>query len=518
MNDMCPSCGQSISADAPTCIYCGTTLGPATPGARVSTPVPAALGSDDILLDDEAIPPLPELVDIAPPPPPAARKQAHAMSHAATMQAQALAAAPPPPPALALEGEPAGIASGASMPGLQLGSADQGGAMSDPGGLSLDGPGLELASDRPPPRSSMAGDPTAGKQPAEGAEDAAPLAPESVPPPAQTPQDRKRARIESVAGYGPVPTSPLYFAPYFVKVFMRKRVVTQELLQLTKVRKRASQAHVDAMCQVGESLHVRRTDPTLAPLARQFEVISSADSAIDEQAEAGAASRDDALRELDALARRVEAIEVQLKPVQQRMEGLEQQAGTLTRKMTEAEQAATKIDAEIVRINALETPTGEDRARVQQMAAQREQVSQVMARIDAELSPRRQEIDALRGKFNKQRRAADELIGERDSLSEIMGRERDRQAVEAGASRGALREALKALAEVAIEQGLTDQVTALVEKVEKLEAELKRKRQHEGVYRAALSSYDEKAYKQGGIVLVGGTGLVMFSLLVMIFL
>lgn len=331
-------------------------------------------------------------------------------------------------------------------------------------------------------------------------------------------RDVHAERIAAISGYGPAPRSPVYDMPYFVRVYMRKRALADELRQLLAVRKRAERKHEEALCQVGEVLYVHREDPALAPLSRSFQVVAAADADIDRHQFAGAAARRDALDEVERLEKKVDAAEHVMRPLEKLADKLEVQLATRRTRLAEAEAEARRTDAQVQKIREAAERAATDEAQLGFLVSQRDELSTRMAEIEAEIEPRSRELIQVRAKLTRQQAVTDELIAERDQLNDQTDREQRLHQRTAGHARGELRSALRTIGEAAIAQNLVDRAGPQVAQVGEMAVELERKRERVAMFRQALASYDSDAFQRGMYELVGGTAVLMLTLLYQIFI
>lgn len=336
------------------------------------------------------------------------------------------------------------------------------------------------------------------------------------PAPQSDPRAAHRQRLQEINGYGPPPGNLLQIVPYFVRVFLRKRVVADELAQLTGLRQKADAEVDDLACRIGETLYLRRADPHLAALAQHIAVVGQADSQVDvRQAKSDDAQRE-ATRMLEDVHQRLSAAERAGEPIARRREKLEQQAAGIQGRAAAAQEALRKHDYDLQRLKAKKQPSPDDLIAQQRLETQRVKMQGEVQSTELLLQPVRAELKKLDAKQAKHDTALNALEAERRQLEGMIEREQRQHARQAGTARSELNSALRSLAKAAIAKGLVQHVQDAVLRLDKLEADAKRKRAREGLQREALSSFDEAAYRQGMIALVGGTSALFLVVLLQI--
>lgn len=327
---------------------------------------------------------------------------------------------------------------------------------------------------------------------------------------------RRRSKILEIAGYGPRPTSVLYVVPYFVRVFLRRRVVAEELAELAVARKKAESQLADALGEVGGALYVRRADPRLAALGRHAAIVTEAERQVDAGHKHSQLAQQDASSAMSEIARRLEAAQNAAAPVRERGIKLQAKLHQLEQHVAALAQTVQSCEQRIARIQSKKVAEPQDVEVLQGLHAERAEAHGHVQSTQLTMHPIKEELQTVLVKVKKHQQIIAELEAEAERHGKIMERDQARHARQAGDARNALQTALQSLARAAIEQGFGRAVPRLVEAVERREKDVARKREREAVHREALSSYDESAYRRGMLGLVGGTGAVFLTTVLLI--
>lgn len=337
---------------------------------------------------------------------------------------------------------------------------------------------------------------------------------EEEPAPRELTASEKRAlEIARLAAYGPPPANIAGTMGYWVRVTLRKRALDEELAALSAHRKRADDAARDAVAKLGESLHGRRRDPRLATLAKQLEAVSSSEAAIGSVEKAGAQRKENIRRERVQIEGEVKAIESDAAPLREREIELEEQIAEHKANAKRADMQSRRLAQEI---EALRKKPNADPELYAQLRAEREAAHGEMQTLGIQLGPLEDELAVVQDELSIHLSKLSALQQGQQAATTALERAQQTHRVTSGSARGARRDALSALAQFAIDNGLAALVPAELKAVQEAAERRDQKRAEEELLRAATRSFNETAYKQGMMLLVGGTGLLFLSLILVV--
>lgn len=411
-------------------------------------------------------------------------------------------------------------------------------------GPDLDPTGLPHVSSLPPPLELMQAPPT---QPQQGLPQAhalplpsAPLQGElPVPPPAVPADDPHRPSkpdgdadqqeagegreasaspkapdpLAAIHQFGPPPERPWGSLAYFVRVYIRRRVLTDELVERVQARKRA-EARVDELhYRIGETLFMHRNDPRLVALARNFQVVAQADHQVDDRMSTGDEVRRNALAGLEKQQTQIERAKMATEPIRMQEAQLVATEAKLKGQVNQVRAALRKLDQDIKRSTAAGPGSPE---AVQLMAAQAQRQAQEQG-----LSERLQAVTSELGRTrNRLARAEATVAAEQakhEEMNVALARKSVRLTVATGTAREALQRALRSVSEVAIASDLTFLAQGQVDKLQAAQEKVEATRKQEAEHRAAISAFDHEAYDIGQKMLVGGTVVLFLTLVFLVF-
>ncbi len=347
----------------------------------------------------------------------------------------------------------------------------------------------------------------------------------SMPPPrAQAPADavvrpaaaeRNRAQqAQELSGYGATPTKLFQTIPYFVRVMLRKRELDAELASLTLHRKRLDTQADDAMCALAELFYAQRQDPRLKSLNQQLRVVAQSTTQVGAQEAAGARVADQHKRDLDVLLADLQKVESEAVPLRKRESAAQQRADGCKAQIKRNEGLMHKLEAEIKELRSSTDVIAIDRITALQAECEAHQGE--IQTLNVQLLPLQDDLGTLRRELAKHMGTVSALHEEQRKLTGVMEREVERHRVSAGGARAAHREALRSLASSALRAKLGGMFPEQAKTALEAEERAAKKRQAEDVQRAAVESYDPAKYKQGMLLLVGGTAavFVLFAALI----
>jgi hypothetical protein len=343
--------------------------------------------------------------------------------------------------------------------------------------------------------------------------------PAEPPPPEtpvviETPAQVRARRIVEIAAYGRAPAR-IYGAPaYCFSVMLRKRVLEDELRGLSAQRKNADDAVQNAQVQLGEAIYALRTDPALAELSKLVAAVVAAQSELGQVEARSSQRQQDTERELARLEGLVANAERIAVPLRNREARAAAREADFLAKVKAAQNDVKRLDAEL---EALQRPKSTpDPARRDALRAERDARHGDLQTIAIKLRPVQDELAAAREELAGHLRTIANLHAERQSADGAVHRAQQSHRLSSGSARGDRKRALVALAIGAFKQGLTQACTPHAEALESASAHADALRGREELHRAAVRCYDHKVYGRGLAILLGGSGLLLLSMLVMI--
>jgi hypothetical protein len=352
-------------------------------------------------------------------------------------------------------------------------------------------------------------------------EDAAPrrrakpaAAPDSPPPPRELTAEEQRAiEVEQLAQYGKAPAQLVGTMAYWVRVTLRKHELDAELLSLSAQRKRTDDAARDATAKLGEVLYGKRKDPRLTTLAKQMQAVSTAEAAIGSVEKAGQKKKLNIQSERAQLEEDIRNAESDASPLRVKEAGLLERVDALKARAKQTDGKRRKLEQDL---EAARRKPNADPEVIEWLRAEHEAAHGQVQTLGIELRPLEDDLSVVRRELAVHLRKLAALQQEQQSAATALERAQQNHRVSSGSAQGARRDALSALAQMAIESGLAAVAQPELQAVNEAAERRDRKRAEEELLRAATGSFDPDAYKQGMMLLVGGTCAVLLSLIVVV--
>jgi hypothetical protein len=336
--------------------------------------------------------------------------------------------------------------------------------------------------------------------------------PEAPPEPVETPEQLRARQIVELASYGPQPKNIVAEPAYWVKVMLRKRTLETELLTLAAQRKRADDGATEALCAMGQALAAIGQDERLAKLRKQLAAVAEADNRIGHVEAVGEKRKQGMNQELARLDRDLASLEQKAAPVRKREAELAAEIERLEAALKRAEQLRRKAESEL---EALKRKGGDVETWGALKAEHDTRHGEVQS-LGIQLRPLQDDLALARKELAQHSRAIGVVQSEKQAAATQLERAEHTQRVTTGSARGAMQQALVSLANGAfkleLEPLVAKQAMAVVEARERAQ----QKRASEELLRTATLSYNHAAYTRGMQILLGGSGLFLFSLILMI--
>jgi hypothetical protein len=342
---------------------------------------------------------------------------------------------------------------------------------------------------------------------------AAPSA-DSQPPPRELTAEEKRAlEVEQLARYGKPPAQLIGTMAYWVRVTLRKRELDAELLSLSAQRKRTDDVARDAVSKLGEALHGKRKDPRLATLAKQMQAVSSAEAAIGNVEKAGQKKKQNIQNERAQLDEQIRAAESDASPLRIKEAALVDRVETIKLRAKQADAKRKKMEQDL---EAARKKPSTDVETMEWLKAERDAAHGEVQTLGIELRPLEDDLSVVRRDLAVHLRKLSALQQEQQAAATMLERAQQNHRVSSGSAHGERRDALSALAQMAMESGLAAVAQAELAAVNEASERRARKRAEEELLRAATLSFDDEAYKKGFMLLAGGIGALFLSLILVV--
>lgn len=326
------------------------------------------------------------------------------------------------------------------------------------------------------------------------------------------PDLERQERLRALNRYRPPPESPLHWVPYYVSVFLQRRVVAEELATLTRHRQHAERELVDGLCRIGENLYLRRRDPTLAPLAQHFEVVAQTDSDLDAREATGKQARFGATKALEGLHAKVTKATQAGEPLYTKRAQLQGQLDNLHRQYLEHAETHKQVEQQ------LKAAGSGDRATLDALTQQRNMAASGMQSTELTAHPVRSALDDVEAKILAHQQQVAELENDIRRQQAMTDRQLSHHRNRAGSARGALQQALRSLAEAAIRADiLPEGLAASRHRIEQQRMGVTEALVSESLHREAMAAFDRAAYGRGKAILIGGTALTFVALISRLF-
>jgi len=337
---------------------------------------------------------------------------------------------------------------------------------------------------------------------------------DSPPPPRELTAEEKRAiEVETLADYGKPPAQIAGTMAYCVKVTLRKRELEAELLSLSAQRKRTDDAARDAQAKLGEALFAKRKDPRLATLAKQLQAVAVADQAIGNVEKTSQKKKQSIEAERSQLDNDIREAEAEASPLRLQEAQVLARVDELKVRAKQAEGRRRRLEQEL---EAARKKPGADPTMLERIKAERDAAHGEVQTLGIELGPLEDDLSAVRRELAVHLRKLTALQQEQAAAATALERAQQTHRVSTGSAHGARRDALSALAQMAMESGLAAVAQPELQAVNDAVERRDRKRGEEELLRAATASFDETAYKQGMMLLVGGLGALFLSLIAVV--
>jgi hypothetical protein len=338
--------------------------------------------------------------------------------------------------------------------------------------------------------------------------------PDSPPPPRELTAEEKRAiEVGQLAQYGKPPVQLVGTMAYWVRVTLRKRELDGELLSLSAQRKRTDDAAREAIAKLGEVLHSKRRDPRLATLAKQMQAVSVAEAAIGNVEKAGQQKKQNIENERAQLEDDIRGAEADASPLRVKEAGLLERVEAIKARARQADARRKKMEQDL---EAARKKPNADPEMLEWFRAEREVAHGDVQTLGVELRPLEDDLSVVRRDLAVHLRKLTALQQEQQAAATALNRAQQNHRVSSGSAHGARRDALSALAQMAIESGLAAIAQPELQAVNEAAERRDRKRAEEELLRAATGSFDEEAYKKGFMLLAGGTGALFLSLILVV--
>lgn len=335
------------------------------------------------------------------------------------------------------------------------------------------------------------------------------VVPAAAPGEAPAADPARNERIAALARFGPPPSSLLQTLPYCVRVARRRHTLRGQLEAHVRLRKQREQTAEQALCQLGESLFARASEPALAPLALQLRAVQASKQGMSGGHAAGQRNADARKREFAALSRNADERRALMVPVEQRLRVLSQDVLSSKARVRELEERVRAVDAEKKTLKSARD--AQSLARLSELASVREADWGELQSLQVELAPRVEDQARLTAELTQHQAGLVELQEQQSRLMDVVERDEERSKVAKGDASDARRRTLIALAQAALRQNLVESASSVVVQAIAAQAPLAEVQKHEQLLAAAFASYDAKAYRRGLQLLVASAlGLLVF--------
>jgi hypothetical protein len=339
-----------------------------------------------------------------------------------------------------------------------------------------------------------------------------PAQPAAPPAPRESGPQKRARTIREIAQYG-APPEKLYGAPaYWVRIVLRKRVLMEQLAALSAQRKRADDAANEALAKLGEALYALREDAQLADLSRQIAAVKDAEARAGEVEAESQKRKQELQRTLAKLDRDLGRREKHVAP-------LRIKESELTAKIDELKARARKLDAQRKKLETeLEAvrAKGGNPERFGALQTERDARHGELQNLGIEMRPLEDDLAALQRDIAKHTRAIGALQEQRQAANTQLQRAEQTHRVSFGTAKGVRLQALLSLANAGIKIGLGELVPDCEKAADDAAEQAEEKRALEEIHRAAVDSYDHKAFSQGLTILLGGSVALFLLLAVLV--
>jgi len=332
--------------------------------------------------------------------------------------------------------------------------------------------------------------------------------------PLETPEQARRRELEEIAQYGPRPGNFLGAPVYWVKVMLRRRVLDQELLTVAAQRKRAEDAATEAMVALGEALYGHRDDERLVKLRKLLGAIGEAQGRLGNVDAEGQKRKQNTSSELTRLDRELARLDKQAEPLRQREAALNAELAEIDGRRQHAEMLRKKAESELESL--ARKGAAVDPELLAALKAERDVRHGDVQTIGVEMRPVQDDLGLVRKDLGKILRQIAVVQSEKQTNITVMDRAASHDRVSRGAAQSARQQALLALANAAGKHKLLGLVPEEGAAARDARARADEKKAFEELHRAAAASFDANAYQRGMIIMLGGSGLGLLSLMIAI--
>jgi hypothetical protein len=336
---------------------------------------------------------------------------------------------------------------------------------------------------------------------------------ELPPEPVETAEQQRARQIAELAEYGPQPKNIVAEPAYWVKVMLRKRVLEVELLTLAAQRKRADDGATEALCAMGQALAAIGEDERLVKLRKQLAAVAEADTRIGTLEAAGEKKKQDVSQELARLDRDLARLEQKASPARAREAALSSEIEKIEAGLKRAELLRRKAETEL---EALQRKGGGDVETWGALKAEHDSRHGEVQSLGIQMRPLQDDLALARKEVAQHLRAIGVVQSEKQTAASALERAQQNHRMTSGSARGALQQALVSVANAAFKLGLEPLVATQAMAVVEARERAQQKRATEELLRAATTSYNHAAFQRGMMLLLGSSGLFLFTLVVAI--
>jgi hypothetical protein len=338
------------------------------------------------------------------------------------------------------------------------------------------------------------------------------VAPQPQVPPKESAQQRRARMIREIARYGS-PPEKLYGAPaYWVRILLRKRVLMEQLAALSAQRKRADDVASDELAKLGEALFALRQDPQVADLSRQIAAVKEAEARAGKVEAESQKRKQELQRALAKLDRDLSRREKHVAPLRARETELATALEDMRARSRKLDAQRKKLEAELESVRA----KGGNPERFGALQTERDARHGELQTLGIEMRPVEDDLAAVQSEVAKHMRAIASRQEEKQAATTQLQRAEEAHRVSFGTAKGVRLQALLSLANAGMKIGLGELVPDCEKAADDAVEKAEEKRSLEEVHRAAVNSYDHKAFSQGLTLLFGGSLALLLLLAVLV--
>jgi chromosome segregation ATPase len=332
----------------------------------------------------------------------------------------------------------------------------------------------------------------------------------------ESPEQKHARALRELARYGDAPEQWFGWPLYAMKVMLRKRELLAELNALSAQRKRADDAAQEALAKLGEAIYARRGDPELAVLSKQLSAVADVESHVGQvQAEAHK-RKQHSTQEIARLDAEIERAEALTAPLKEREATIAATVEELKARARRSDLQRRKVEGEMEALQ--KSKGGVDPERWRALQGEREAFHGEVQSLGVQLRPVEDDLGVVRRELTQHMKRMVGLQDEKQWTAASLERAQQTHRVSEGSARGARQQILVALAQSARKHGLTGAFPEAMAAVTECSERAGAKRQQEDFHRTAMESFDAETYRKGTMALLGGSGLLLLTLTILIFL